>query len=135
MLTGMRLCAKPSRNGASHWAAPWVLAMLCLRALVPAGFMLASVDGQLAVVLCDADAARAAHHDAGQDHPGHHHHLQLDPTCPYAQSAGPAPLPAQPAVGPQPVVTAPALVARRDQVHALCGPPRKQSPRGPPHLA
>jgi len=105
--------------------------MLCLRALVPAGFMLAPVDGQLAVVLCDADAA---HHHAAQNHPGHHHHHQLDPTCPYAQSAGPAPLPAQPVLGPQPVVNAPVLAARLDQVHAHCGPPRQQSPRGPPRL-
>lgn len=134
MLAGMRFGAKHSRNG-SHGAAPWVLAMLCLRALVPAGFMLAPVEGQLAVVLCDADAARAAHHHAGQDHPGHHHHLQLDPTCPYAQSAGPAPLPALPAMDPQPVVSTPIPVVHLGQVYAPCGPPRQQSPRGPPHLA
>lgn len=135
MLTGMSIRAKRSCSGASHWAAPWVLAMLCLRALVPAGFMLVPVDGQLAVVLCDADAARAARHHAGPDHSGHHHHLQSDPTCPYAQSAGPAPIPAPPALVPQPVVNAPIVVAHRDQIPAHCGPFRKQSPRGPPHLA
>jgi hypothetical protein len=105
--------------------------MLCLRALVPAGFMLAPIDGRLAVVLCDAHAAR---HAAGQDHPGHHHHLEFDPTCPYAQSAGPAPLPAQPIIGAQPVVSAPAPAAHQGQIYAHCGPPRQQSTRGPPHF-
>ena len=36
----------------------------------------------------------------GHEHPGHHH-TQTDPTCPYAQSSGPAPLPLFPA--PRPV--------------------------------
>lgn len=125
------------RNGAPHWAAMLVLAMLALRALVPAGFMLAPIDGRLSVVLCDTDAAGPAHNHGGQDHPGHHHHhhLHLDPTCPYAQSAGPAPLPALPVLGPQPVVSAPIEPADLAQVHAHCGPLRQQSPRGPPHFA
>ncbi|HXR92779.1 MAG TPA: hypothetical protein VN750_21140 [Steroidobacteraceae bacterium] len=53
-------------NGAvRHWAAPFVLAMLLLRALVPAGFMLAPVNGGLAVVLCDADSTASLYHRAG----------------------------------------------------------------------
>ncbi len=48
-----------------HWATPFVLAMLLLRALVPAGFMLAPVDGGLAVVLCDADGAASLYRHAG----------------------------------------------------------------------
>jgi hypothetical protein len=39
--------------------------MLLLRALVPAGFMLAPVDGGLAVVLCDADATASLYRGAG----------------------------------------------------------------------
>jgi hypothetical protein len=39
--------------------------MLLLRALVPAGFMLASIDGGLAVVLCDADATASLYRHAG----------------------------------------------------------------------
>ena len=35
----------------------------------------------------------------GLDHPGHHH-IQTNPTCLYAQSSGPAPLPLFPAPGP-----------------------------------
>jgi len=41
-----------------------VLAVLLLRALIPAGFMLASVNGGLAVVLCDADATASLYHRA-----------------------------------------------------------------------
>jgi hypothetical protein len=135
MLTAMRMGANCSCNGAMRCAAPWVLVMLCLRALVPAGFMLAPIDGQLAVVLCNTDAARAVHHHGGRDHPNHHHHLQVDPTCPYAQSAGPAPLPALPVLGPQPVVSAPLLPTQVGETYARSGPSRQTFPRGPPDLA
>src|SRR5262249_52754096 len=135
MLSAMSIRAKRLGKGPSHWAAPWVLAMLCLRALVPAGFMLAPVDGRLAFVLCEADAAHNGHHHGGPDYPGHHQHLHLDRTCPYAQSAGPAPLPTLPAIGPQTVVSAPGLVVQVGRVYVPCGPPRQHSPRGPPYLA
>ena len=36
---------------------------------------------------------------------GRHHHTQTDPTCPYAQSSGPAPLPPFPAPGPRAYLT------------------------------
>lgn len=128
---------RPSRlryGGARHWAAPFVLVMLCLRAFVPAGFMLAPIDGHLAVVLCDTDAPGARHHLGRHEHPGHHH-LQLDPTCPYAQSGGPAPLPALPVLGPQPIAVTSPLPAPITQPYAHAGPPRQHYPRGPPHLA
>ncbi len=41
--------------------------MLVLRSLVPAGFMLAPVNGGLAVVLCDADATAAMYGHAGHE--------------------------------------------------------------------
>jgi hypothetical protein len=85
--------------------------------------------------LCDTDAARAVHHHGGEDHPSHHHHLQVDPTCPYAQSAGPAPLPALPVLGPQPVVSAPLQSTHVAQTYAQPGPSRRTFPRGPPELA
>jgi len=57
-------------NGAvRHWATPFVLAVLLLRALIPAGFMLASVNGGLAVVLCDADATASLYRRAGHAMP------------------------------------------------------------------
>src|SRR5579864_7917867 len=96
-------------GGARHWAAPFVLAMLCLRAFIPAGFMLAPVGGQLAVVLCDTDAQGLAPNQTPGHH-GHdlavgHHHAQTDPTCPYAQSSGPAPLPVVPVLAAVQIAT------------------------------
>jgi len=109
-----------------------LLVMLALRALVPAGFMLAPVDGRPAIVLCDTDAPGAPHQHAGHHHAGHAH---LDPTCPYAQSAGPAPLPALPVLTGAPAATAGALPTPTAQVHARFGPSRQQSPRAPPASA
>ena len=120
-------------GGSYHWAAPFVLAMLCLRAFIPAGFMLAPVDGQLAVVLCDSDAPGAHHHHGGHEHSGHQH-TQTDPTCPYAQSAGPAPLPTLPALAAEQIVSVAVRPVEVAQTHAHFGPARQQFPRGPPHL-
>lgn len=112
-----------------RWAAPLLLAVLCARALIPAGVMLAPVHGRLDVVLCDIDGANAARHV--HEHTGHHH-SQTDPTCPYAQSAGPAPLPALPVL--------PVALLRSDRVppaldaqtFSRFGPTRQQTSRGPP---
>jgi hypothetical protein len=135
-------------GGARHWAAPFVLAMLCLRAFVPAGFMLAPVDGRLEVVLCDTDAPGATpgasptktpgHYALGHhthDHAAGHHHAQTDPTCPYAQSSGPAPLPVLPVLAAVQLATLSAAPIQVAQTHSRFGPTRQQSPRGPPRLA
>src|SRR5438270_2639265 len=116
-------------RGARHWAAPFVLAMLCLRAFIPAGFMLAPVDGRLAVVLCDTDALTATrgHHHA-LEHAAGHHHAQTDPTCPYAQSSGPAPLPVAPVLASVVVATVDAPSTEVAQTHFRFGPTRQQSP-------
>lgn len=119
---------RPQEAGHRRWTT-FVLIMLALRALVPAGFMLAPVDGQPAIVLCDTDAPGVPHQHAGHHHAGHAH---LDPTCPYAQSAGPAPLPALPVLTGAPAATAGALPTPKAQVHARFGPSRQQSPRAPP---
>jgi hypothetical protein len=135
-------------GGGGHWAAPFVLAMLCLRAFVPAGFMLAPVDGRLEVVLCDTDAPGATpgasptrtpgHYTPGHhahDHAAGHHHAQTDPTCPYAQSSGPAPLPVLPVLAAVQLATLRAAPIQVAQTHSRFGPTRQQSPRGPPRLA
>jgi anti-sigma factor RsiW len=115
-----------------------VLGLLFLRALVPAGFMLAPVDGTLALVLCDAAATAEAHQH--HHHPGHAGTVQLggmhgDPGCPYALSGGAAPLPTLP-------VLAGASIPGSIDPFRVCtqtllrfGPIRRQSPRGPPRLA
>jgi hypothetical protein len=122
----MRRITKGIRHRAdSRWATLLLLGMLFLRALVPAGFMLAPVDGSLAFVLCEPGVL------AG----GHHHGAHADSTCPYAQSAGPAPLPTLPVVaggGVSDLVVWPTALA---QTFLRCGPPRQESCRGPPRLA
>ena len=132
-------------GGKRHWAAPFVLAMLCLRAFVPAGFMLAPVDGRLQVVLCDSDApGLPVHHHGSAEHSGHQHgnaehsghqHTQLDPTCPYAQSAGPAPLPVLPQVASYSELVVLVLPLPVEQTRIQFGPARRQFARGPPHFA
>jgi hypothetical protein len=127
---------RSGNGGVRNWAAPFVLAILCLRALVPAGFMLAPVDGRLHVVLCDADAPGSLnHHHNGHDQTGHHSHSLIDPTCPYAQSAGPAPLPVLPLHHIPPPASSAASPTVVGQVYSLFGPVRHESPRAPPQLA
>ncbi len=126
----------------------FVLAVLLLRALVPAGFMLAPVNGQLVVVLCDADATASMHQHSGHDHALHHHadhgpmghdrsggHTHPDPTCPFAQSAGATPLPTVPALADATQAALRVSVDRFAQTHSHFGPARQQSPRAPPRLA
>ena len=108
-----------------------LLALLCLRALVPAGFMLArSVDG-VTVVLCSVAAAK---HHQGHEHSGHNH-AAVDPTCPYAQSAGPAPLPALPKLSVTPPDPSYAALRRDAQTIVQFGPLRRYASRAPPSNA
>jgi hypothetical protein len=127
----MLLKAKKSSRRPLHAGTCFLLLMLCLRALVPAGFMLAEVDGTVRVVLCDADApgARGHHHHA--DHQNHHH-TRLDASCPYAQSAGPAPLPVTPCLADIRVAVLQSLPQASSQLEAQFGPSREQQPRAPP---
>ena len=105
------------------------LALVAMRALVPAGFMPGIVDGQPSIVLCAPgvmDTSRGAM-------PMHLHGAHRAPsTCPYAQSAAPA---LTPAIAPPPG-RAPASRVRPVPVfaHATAdnGPKRHQSPRAPP---
>jgi DUF2946 family protein len=121
----------------THWATLVVLGLLFLRALIPAGFMLAPVDGHLVYVLCDAEVSAAGHHHdhSGHDNAAHHGGTHGDPTCPYAQSAGPAPLPTLPVLASADAfdhLVAPSAVT---QTFLSFGPPRRLSSRGPPSAA
>jgi Protein of unknown function (DUF2946) len=131
-MTGMRHFRNPGRTTLL------VLGMLFLRALVPAGFMLAPVDGGLTVVVCDVEMSageRQHHHHPGHDGAAHPDGAHSDPTCPYAQSAGPAPLPTLPAIAGGAVSDLQEQPAAVAQIISTCGPIRQQSPRGPPSLA
>ncbi len=123
-----------------RWAALAVLAVLCLRALVPAGFMVAPLDGHLAFVLCSAETSASAPQHQHHHHPGHgdgEHHdgVHADPTCPYAQSAGPAPLPTLPVLEGGAVLDLPVPPVLATQTFSSSGPTRQQTPRGPPSPA
>jgi hypothetical protein len=158
-----------------QWATLVVFGMLLLRALVPAGFMLAPVDGHLAFVLCepgvmasgnmmasgdamapdmmasgdamapdmmasgDAMASMDHQHHHDHHHPGNdlaaHHGAHPDPTCPYAQSAGSAPLPSLPVLTAGPIPDRLAAPPAVTQTRLTFGPPRQQTSRGPPSLA
>lgn len=105
-----------------------LIMLLGLRATIPAGFMAAPTSSGFAMVFCEPGALQGhAHH-----HPGHG---ATDPSCPYAQSSGPASLPAPPALA------ADVRLAMRVQFGVpaapatLSGPRRQQSSRGPPILA
>ena len=140
MMKGIRHIKKPG------WAGALVLGFLFLRALIPAGFMLAPVDGNLAFVLCDLDLPGAAtpagampasnhHMHAAQDHAAHQHGAHGEPTCPYAQSSGPAPLPTLPVLAGGTTFERPRMPAAVTQTLLGFGPLRQLSSRGPPHLA
>jgi len=131
-MTAMQHIRNPGR------ATLFVLGMLLLRALIPAGFMLAQVDGGLTVVVCDAEIPAGEHqhhHHPGHDGAAHHDGAHGDPTCPYAQSAGPAPLPTLPVLAGSAVSDLQEQSAAVAQIFSTCGPTRQQSPRGPPSLA
>jgi hypothetical protein len=131
---------RPRHRGVRYRAAPFVLAMLCLRAFIPAGFMLAPIDGRLEIVLCDTDAGGSGHSTGlHATHHGHHSdpahpHAHPDPTCPYAQSSGPAPLPALPAVAAVRVTVLTGRSVEVAQTDSHFGPERQHTSRGPPQL-
>jgi hypothetical protein len=136
-MNGMRHIKKPG------WASLLVLGLVLLRALVPAGFMLAPVAGHPALVLCDDDAPTPAgavpaihrHMHMAMGHAAHRHGGHADPTCPYAQSGGPAPLPSLPVLAGSTTFERPQLPAAITQTLLCFGPIRQPSSRGPPHLA
>lgn len=128
-MTGMWHFKNPGR------ATLLVLGMLFLRALIPAGFMLAPVDDGLTVVVCDAEMSAGEHqhhHHPGHDGDTHHDGAHGDPTCPYAKSAGPAPLPAFPVLAGGAIYDQLVPPVAITQTVPASGPPRQHTSRGPP---
>ena len=125
----------PFRSRALRRGVAVMALLLAVRALVPAGFMASATDAGLQLVFCDAGAMAL---QSGGHH-AHHHHSQTgtttDPGCPYAQSSGPAPLPALPVVASDVRYTHVVVPVEAARVAATSGPPRQQNPRGPPVLA
>jgi hypothetical protein len=102
----------------------FLLPLLVFRALIPAGFMASPIAGSLQLVFCGT-----GHHDHA------HHSTAGDPTCPFAQSAGPAPLPTLPMLPTSVEALAFDLPTTVAQTVVQFGPLRQQTPRGPPALA
>jgi hypothetical protein len=75
------------------------------------------------------------HHHAGSDQAAQHGGVHGDPTCPYAQSAGSAPLPTLPILAAGAVVAYFVPTTLVSQTFPPSGPVRKQTSRGPPPLA
>jgi hypothetical protein len=133
MIYGMKRLRSPA------WANALVLAVLCLRAMVPAGYMLAPAGDHPAFVLCSAAMALSARekesgepHRAGAAHQGGAH---SDPDCPYAHSAGPAPLPTLPGLANAALCHPEVARVHVTPSFSPCGPTRRQTPRGPPSAA
>lgn len=103
------------------------------RALIPVGFMPASVHGTVQIMFCDG----GGHHHADGASPGHEpagHHAADQGPCPFALSGAAPLLPA--------AVPGEALAATLDQFAVALpaaatreAPPRYAAPRGPPTLA
>lgn len=119
----------PLHNGLAVLA----LAVFVARAFIATGYMVAVVDGQAQLVICEAASG------GGMAHHAHHHHPGSKGTgdhgdnsaCPYALSGGAAPLAALPtlSLSQRVVLTQPA------PMHALSvseTPRRYAAARGPP---
>ena len=117
----------------------WLLPLLALRGLVPAGFMLDTSHGQLAIVVCPGHIPAATPVDHA-DHAGHFGKEAPDDEqsrstlCPFALSAGPAPLTSLAAV----VAGAPVDVFEsvdHQGPELPFGPARTHHSRAPPSLS
>jgi hypothetical protein len=127
------------RKRTPGWMACAVFGLLFLRALVPAGFMVASVDGRPAIVVCDGSMPAGMHehhhHASGAEHAAPHDGAHGDPTCPYAQCSGSAPMPALPIPVGASVDVQRVKPLAITQIFPASGPIRKHRSRGPPDLA
>jgi hypothetical protein len=103
-----------------------LLMALLLRAAIPAGYMLAPVDGEPRIVPCSGIAPAISHHG------GHHHGPGTEVPCAFALVAPPAlpdvppllaPPPPLPALAPPPAAGAIAPYSRIAFLPPATGPP------------
>lgn len=133
----------------------WLLPLMVLRSLVPAGYMLDVRDGALSVVVCDGFSRTSSEHDI---HAEHQHHAQAGGNtfsdvedrhaghgsthakhsvsiCPFAIAGSAAVTPTLPFLLLS--VTPPSDVQQSTELARFgrSGPSRAQTSRGPPHLS
>jgi hypothetical protein len=115
------------------WVVAWLLPVLCLRALIPVGFMPAAHAGLgAALQLCDGHESHivGGHHhgDPTPDGHGDHH----DAPCAFSASAASAPPPTLLFTSHAVLESIRATECAESVSTALTVLPRAQSPRGPP---
>ena len=126
--------ARRWRNGRMRRAvALLALTAALARALIPVGFMPASVNGTVRIMFCEG----GGHHHEGGTPPGHDpagHHAAEQGPCPFALS-GAAPLLPGVLPGAAPAATVVELAAFPPSAPWREAPPRYSAPRGPPARA
>ena len=122
------------RNGRMRRAvALLALAAALARALIPVGFMPASVHGTVQIMFCGG----GDHHHLGGTPPGHDpagHHASDQGPCPFALS-GAAPLLPDAVAGTAVAATVDELAAPPPTAAVRDAPLRYSAPRGPPARA
>ncbi|MEI6458198.1 MAG: hypothetical protein WCP04_04645 [Pseudomonadota bacterium] len=101
-----------------------LLPLLLLRALVPMGFMASVADGAVRYTFCDGAAHTLPHTSAAGDH-----------ACPFAQSAGAAPLSALVVMAAHAPSHTDAAPTFNSPFPGLAGPARQHRARAPPLLS
>ena len=113
-----------------RWIAAWLLPALCLRALIPVGFMPGSHTGfGVSLKLCDGMDMSHGMGGSGSGGQGAHH----EAPCAFAASALSAPPPSLPVTLHHVSESVCAMRAESFST-AMTILPRAQSPRGPPSL-
>jgi hypothetical protein len=134
-----------SKRRLNRWA-QWLLPLIALRALVPAGFML-SVDAEgLALAFCSGEIAVATQQQAGHEHQhgaqhdtgGHgedsSHSAQEHVPCPYSLTASATPF-ETPHLAGVALIPCDDSADRSTAFTPTTGPLRADRIRGPPHLS
>jgi hypothetical protein len=124
-----------------------LLALLALRGLVPAGYMVDATADGLSIVVCDSGIyAAAAQLSSGQTAHRHHHHdgngegkessgISDHSICPFAIAATGASAPSLPLLETVTSVVVDRVASNQAVVTSLSGPSRAQQSRAPPYFS
>jgi hypothetical protein len=104
-----------------------------MRSLLPTGYMVASMSGQLRLVVCDGGLTGWSTH-AATEHDQHDHGKlpSAGEHCPFAHAPFSAPLPRMLAIASAAAPESRFLSRSFEQVPPATGPPRQTSARAPP---
>lgn len=105
----------------------WLLPLLALRALVPAGFMIDTSHGAMSVIVCPGHQTQ--HHS---DNSGKTGGTDSASICPFAAAAGAAPIADLPSVAMGSSLAVDRVSASVSALDLPFGPTRAQQSRAPP---